>query len=62
MKPEIQTCLNLIDEFDDDCKDALIAQWSEKDPIKLKVLKDIYNEKDKQRAKLIETLNELCQI
>ncbi len=57
---ELNVCLELIDEVDNDCKDALIASWTEKDPIKLEILKEIYKEKDKQRTKLTKKLNELC--
>jgi hypothetical protein len=61
MKPETNVCLELIDEFDNDCKDALIASWSEKDEVKKKLLMDIYHEKDKQRSKLIKKLVELTK-
>ena len=62
MKPEIKACLDLFIEADNDCKDALIAGWSEKDPVRKQVLREIYKEKDNQRSKLIKKLNELTKL
>ena len=62
MNIEITACLELIDEADNDCKDALIAGWGEKDPVRKQVLREIYKEKDKQRSKLIKKLYELTKI
>lgn len=59
MKPEIIACLELIEEVDNDCKDSLIANWSEEDPAKKMALQVIYERLDKKRAKLFKKLVEL---
>lgn len=60
MQPEISSLIKMFGELDDDCKDALIASWNEKDPIKYKILRDIYFEKDKERERVLDEISRLC--
>ena len=53
--------MKLLAEADDNCKDALIAKWSEKDPVKKQILVSIYEENDKKRGGLIKTLAKLTK-
>ena len=61
MRPEVIACLELIDEADNDCKDALIASWREEDSLKRQTLKAIYQEKCHERAGLAQKLAELTK-
>lgn len=61
MQPEIKECLKEFFQLDDDCVDALLASRIEEDPIKRKLLNEIYSDKSAKRGELIKLLEKLCQ-
>ncbi len=62
MQPETNLLLEQLDLIDNDCKDALIAKWGEKDFVKKQILVSIYKKRNMERSKLIQGINKLCQI
>jgi len=61
MNNEIDLCLKQLAGIDNDCKDVMIAGWSEKDLIKRQLLETIYKEKCLKRKEIIDKLVKLTK-
>ena len=60
MKTPIEILIQRLSDLSDDAVDAYLALTNEKEEIKIKALKAIYNKKDKEREEVIKELIKLC--
>jgi len=61
MDPEIEKCIEILDEISDDTTDALIAYLREKDKFRKQIALSIYERLDKKRAEMARRLYELTK-